>query len=314
METRANYALIGSIVLALVVAIFGFIIWVSKLELDKDYAVYDILFESSVAGLTEGAPVRYKGISIGQVRKLAIDSKNPSFIRATIKVRSDAPIFEDTTASLDSQGFTGVASILLDTGPGANKPLRIRPGEEYPVIQVKPSQMQELFSSVPQVMAQASQTIAELHKLLGDENRALITSILKNVDKVSGDIAHTTPDLHKSLDNFNSMSAEIKETAAAYRQLASTLDQSVTTDLKPALADVHKTTQALNSMAADLEGMVADSRGPITAFTNNTLPEAAEFISEARRLAATLSRVAERLERDPGEFLSQGKQPEYKTK
>lgn len=314
METRANYVLIGGIVLSLTIAIFGFIIWVSKLELSKDYTYYDILFEHSVAGLSQGAPVRYKGIAVGQVRKLGIDKQDPSLIRVSIKIQSDTPIFDDTTASLDSQGFTGLAYILLDAGAGAGKPLRPKPGEDHAVIKVKPSQMQELFSNMPQLMAQASLTFAELHKLLGDENRALVTSILKNVDTVSGGVAQKTPEIRQTITNVNILAAELKETATAYRQLAATLDESVASDLKPALADVRKTTQSLTKMSNDLEAMVADSRAPVTAFTTNTLPEAGEFIAEARRLAASLARISDRLERDPGEFFSQGKQPEYDAK
>lgn len=314
METRANYALIGSIVISLTIAVFGFIIWVSKLELSKDYTHYDILFERAVAGLSEGAPVRYKGISVGQVTSLKIDEKNASLIRVTIKVKSDTPVFDDTTASLDSQGFTGLSYILLDVGTGAGKPLKTMPGERYPVIKVKPSQMQELFSNVPQLMAEASLTLAELHKLIGDENRTLLTSILKNANTVSGGVAEKTPELQQAIVNFNAMSIEVKATAEAYRQLAASLDQSVTNDIKPALAELHKTTASLDKMAKDLEAMVNDSRAPVTAFTTNTLPEAGEFISEARRLAASLARISERLERDPGEFLSQGKQPEYDAK
>lgn len=313
METRANYGLIGGIVLGLIIAVFGFLIWLTNLEFNEDYVHYDILFERSVAGLSEGAPVRYKGIAVGQVTRLRIDEKDPARIRTTIKVQRDTPIFEDSTASLDSQGFTGLAYILLDSADGSTKPLQRLPNEPRPIIPVRPSQLQELFSSVPQLMAEASVTLSQFHKLLSNENRALVRSILQNTDRLTADLADKGPALQESIDNFNTMSVEVKAAANDYRELASTLNTAVSNDLQPTLTQMKETTKSLENMANELEAMVKDSRDPITNFTTQTLPEASEFIGEARRLAATMSRIAERIERDPSEFISQG-QPEYKIK
>ncbi len=313
METRANYALIGSIVIMLLIALFGFIIWISKLDLDKSYTEYDVLFTGSVVGLSEGAAVRFKGIGVGEVRKIAIDEKDPTLIRVTIKVLEGTPIFDDSAAMLDTQGFTGLSYILIDAGSGQGKPLKAKPGEERPVIMARASSIQELFSNVPNLIAEASLTLSKLHKLLSDENQQMVTDILKNVHTVSQGIAAKTPELQSTIDNVNAMAGEMKNAAQSYGKLADTIDAAIVEDLRPALKDVRETAASLNKVADDVEGIVADSRAPLTAFTTNTLPEAAQFITEARRLAAALARVAERLERDPAEFFNQG-QPEYKAK
>ena len=58
METKASYILVGSFVLALCLAAAGFILWIAKFQFDQEFARYDIFYEGSVTGLTEGSSVR----------------------------------------------------------------------------------------------------------------------------------------------------------------------------------------------------------------------------------------------------------------
>ncbi len=43
-------------------------------------------FKESVSGLNVGSPVKYKGIKIGSVESLAIDSEDPNTIDVTVKI------------------------------------------------------------------------------------------------------------------------------------------------------------------------------------------------------------------------------------
>ena len=91
METRANYVLIGAFTLIGLIGALGFLLWLAKVEVDKRYAYYDVMFED-VSGLGDAADVRYNGLPIGQVTGVALDTTDPSKVRVTLEVDATVPI------------------------------------------------------------------------------------------------------------------------------------------------------------------------------------------------------------------------------
>jgi phospholipid/cholesterol/gamma-HCH transport system substrate-binding protein len=113
METRSNHILVGGVVLALIVAVVAFIIWLSQVSGD-DTKKYDIFFKQAVDGLAKGSVVSFSGVPVGQVELIALEPKSPEFVRVRISVRSDTPVLQGTTATIQGVGFTGVSQIQLD--------------------------------------------------------------------------------------------------------------------------------------------------------------------------------------------------------
>ena len=72
METRANHLLIGSFVLIVIGVAFGFLIWLAKVDIDREFVQYHVYFEESVAGLSVGGDVRFNGIPVGTVAEIKI--------------------------------------------------------------------------------------------------------------------------------------------------------------------------------------------------------------------------------------------------
>src|SRR5690606_15781447 len=110
---------------------------------------------------------------------------------------------------LDSQGFTGLSYVLIEGGSPTSKPLTRQQGEDRPVIASRPSALQELFTDVPSLIADASFTLSRLHRLLGEENQQKVSNILSNVETVTGGVAAQTEELQQAIINFNSMAAEM---------------------------------------------------------------------------------------------------------
>lgn len=73
METRAHHVLIGALTLLILAAAIGFTLWLSKSSHDKEYDLYDIVFEEAVSGLNKGGIVEFNGIRIGEVISLRFD-------------------------------------------------------------------------------------------------------------------------------------------------------------------------------------------------------------------------------------------------
>jgi hypothetical protein len=66
METRANYLMIGGFILGALALIFIFVFWVANIAGGGNR--YQIIFDSSVAGLTVGSRVGFNGIKVGVAR------------------------------------------------------------------------------------------------------------------------------------------------------------------------------------------------------------------------------------------------------
>jgi phospholipid/cholesterol/gamma-HCH transport system substrate-binding protein len=108
METRANFVLIGAFTLFGILGSLGFFLWLAKVEVDRQYAYYDILF-TDVSGLGDAGDVRYNGLPVGQVVRLSLDRDDPGKVRVRIEIDAATPVKTDTIATLELQGVTGVS-------------------------------------------------------------------------------------------------------------------------------------------------------------------------------------------------------------
>src|SRR3990172_5337725 len=131
--------LVGVFVLVLGAAFIWGILWISAGGKPQYLDWYLVYMSDSVSGLNVDASVKYRGVDIGKVEQLDIDSKNPEHVRLLLQVRQGAPITEDTVARLEYQGLTGIANVNLSGGRAESRPLARTPGEEYPVIKGRPS-------------------------------------------------------------------------------------------------------------------------------------------------------------------------------
>jgi phospholipid/cholesterol/gamma-HCH transport system substrate-binding protein len=116
METRAPFVIVGSFVMAAIIAVFGFVYWLHNTGGLGPRTTYHVQFDGSVPGLLVGAAVLFNGIRVGEVTKLALEPDNPRRVNATISVSSAAPVRPDTKVGLEFQGLTGVPVIELEGG------------------------------------------------------------------------------------------------------------------------------------------------------------------------------------------------------
>lgn len=116
METRAPYVLIGSFMLAAILAVFGFVYWLNNTGGIGPRTTYHVQFQGPVPGLLVGAGVLFNGIRVGEVTQLGLAPDNPRLVNATISVASTTPVRLDSKVGLDFQGLTGVPVVTLEGG------------------------------------------------------------------------------------------------------------------------------------------------------------------------------------------------------
>lgn len=70
METRAHHVVIGLFTLIVVSAALLFCLWLTNSGSDRQFRLYDIVFNEPVSGLSQGSTVQYSGIRVGEVTQL----------------------------------------------------------------------------------------------------------------------------------------------------------------------------------------------------------------------------------------------------
>jgi hypothetical protein len=77
---------------------------------------YEIEFEGSAQGLQVGDTVRFNGVNVGEVAWVGLSAENPTHAVARIDVLFETPVREDSIASVEPLGATGM--MVLEITPG----------------------------------------------------------------------------------------------------------------------------------------------------------------------------------------------------
>ena len=181
MNNRVNYSQIGILVLLSISMMLIFAYWLLKPSDELEMQKYSIHFDESVLGLNLDAPVKYRGIDVGNVSKLTINPKNSEQVEVIVDILKTTPVKSLTVAKLTSQGITGLSYINLNLGDNNAPALIAKKGEKYAVIKTTPSLLIKLEKTFGDVSSNLSNTLARTEKLLNDENQKEIALLLKNI-------------------------------------------------------------------------------------------------------------------------------------
>jgi len=278
MEEKVNFAAIGAFVLVLGAAFIGFTLWLSSgKSYTTAYDTYQTYMNDSVAGLNVNAPVRYRGVEVGRVRKIALAPDNVEQVQLTLDIVRSTPVKTDTVAVLQTQGLTGLAFVELTGGSRNSPPLQKQPGAKYPVIKAGPSLMTRLDTAVTTLLTNLNKTSENLNALLDADNRRAVKKTLVDLQKLSSTLAGRS----KLIDSGMVDAAHaMKNTARITDELAK-----------------------LGTSGGDASSTLKNTRQ----FTSETLPEIQQLVTQLRSLTGSLQRISNELEKNPS-MLLYGKQ------
>jgi phospholipid/cholesterol/gamma-HCH transport system substrate-binding protein len=319
METRSNHVLVGTVTLLLLAAIMIAAFWFSRLS-QGDNKEYDIFFKQSVSGLAKGSGVNYAGVPSGQVERIELWKRDPSFVKVRISVRDGTPILQGTTATIQGVGFTGVSEIVLD-GAVKGAPPIVCPARNttaacpdgVPVIPTKPGALGELLNNAPQLLERLSTLTERLTELLNDKNQQSIAGILANVERISGSLADRSPEISATLAEAR---IAVQRTGVAVEQigkLAATTDSLLNDQGKPLMADLRKTVQAATRSIDTLDKTIGEAQPGVKSFSTQTMPEVNQLVRDLREMSRAFRGVAEKLDQQgAGSIVGSPKLPDYK--
>ena len=318
METRASHLLVGIFVVLFVSAIFGFITWLVRADIDREIAYYDIEFTSAVSGLGVGGDVRFNGVKVGAVSSIRIDREDPRKVRVRIEVGAETPARADSVATLEFQGVTGVSFVQISGGTTQSAMLPAKSRGAIPVIASRPSRIAELFEGAPDLINRSIVLVDRVADLVNEENRKHFGGIVADLNTLSGAIAKREREIGRIIEAFERGSEDFAETARSVRSMSAKLDVIVDkaggtmTGVDELVRDGRRAAVALANVSEEAHALLAENRRPIENFTGDGLSEIRRFVSEARILVGSIARVAARIEDDPSQVLFGSRESEFK--
>ncbi|MEJ2327919.1 MAG: MlaD family protein [Chromatiaceae bacterium] len=210
---------------------------------------YRILSDSSVAGLSVDARVKYKGVDVGSVREIKLDPGDPRLILIRITLVAEAPVTHATYAEIAKAGLTGASYLALREEEGGAAPLQT--SDEDPArIPFHRSLMSKLETSGEQLISEGKDIGKRLNELLDSENRHHVSAMLAHLDKASKRFA-----------------AMEQAAMPAIRQLP-----ALTTQANQALAESRTVLKRAAQDAESLRGLSQEIRNATDQIQHHTLP------------------------------------------
>jgi phospholipid/cholesterol/gamma-HCH transport system substrate-binding protein len=311
MERNANYALVGFASLMLFIGLIVFGVWLARLQLHKDYNLYDILFEGPVRGISEGGEVHFNGIKVGEVIKIALDRNDPAKVIARARITSDVPIRTDSYATLEPQGITGVNYVQITAGSN-NRPLLkdTVPFGAVPILKSRNSALSNLLEGSGTVLNATVEALNRVNRILSDDNIKNLNETLDNVHAVTAEIRNQKAllaDADQTIKNLDATSQSIK-------QLADSSNNLVNGDGKRTLHELADAAEQVKTATSEARGMVARLDGPTTAFATTGLPQLTSAVTSLRQTAESLDRLVSEIEQNPRALVSKTPAKEVQVK
>jgi phospholipid/cholesterol/gamma-HCH transport system substrate-binding protein len=303
METRANHVLIGLFTLLVVLMGVAFALWAANYASNRNWDRYEVVFTEAVTGLGSGGIVQYNGINVGEVEKLSLDRKDPRKVIARIRLQAGTPVKVDTKAKLAFIGLTGVAQIQLSGGMPESP--RLLPTEERPVpiIPTQPSALQNI--------SEAASDIGERVRLiLSDANIEKISQMIDNLHQVTGTVAEQKDEVAQLIRSLRDASANLNATLVKAQGSMDTIDKAVIQELPGLMKRLDHTLGELDKASTNANSLIAENRAPIANFTQNGLQQVGPTMGELRGLVKDLRQLVDRLDRNPGGYITGRTRPE----
>lgn len=319
MSKKANPISIGLFVILGLALGLGGVLAFSSRSLFHPRVKQILYFDSSLKGLDPGAPVKFRGVTIGAVLEVLIrhnqstnDFSMPVLISLDKKLaqaKSDELLHIDSQAMLDhliQRGFrgrldaeslvTGVLYVSLDIVPNAPPPVLHQLTSEYLEVPTLPSDIQQLLANLAHIDVHGlsdklNGILTRLDTSLSQLNVAEINAGVTNLLGAANHVL-TTPDLTNSIASASRALAQAEVLLKRVDSRVDPLADSVTNtlyDARKTLVDVRVAFQN-----------VSDLLGPDSALRPDLIL-ALEQLGDAGRSVAEL---ADFLHRNPNALLA----------
>ena len=187
MENKSHALAAGVFVLVVLAMLVGLAGWLTR-DTGKN-RLFEISSREGVTGLQAQAPVRYKGVTVGRVLSIALDTEKTGNVLLRFAVDGTAPMTTSTFATLGFQGVTGLAFIQLDDAGGTFQALADN-DDSPPRIPMRPSLMSRLSDQGAGLLTQLDEASQRVNQLLAAPNQKKLIDAIANLGQAAAQIGH----------------------------------------------------------------------------------------------------------------------------
>ncbi len=295
MESKANYSLVGLMVLILTAALLATSLWLSVGFDQKAYDRYLVYLQEAATGLSIDSPVKFNGVKVGYVKKIQLNDQNPREVILLLSIEQGTPITDSTYATLISKGITGISEVGLAATNNDLTPLKRKAGELYPVIPYKPSLFNQLDKVLKEVSVNVNKVSQQVSRVFDKENTENFKKTLANVEKFSKVLADNS-------QNFDHVIAKINNTMDNFSKFSDDLPE-ITTDLKTGLKKINGMVVEVSKAGREVSSAMKSGREAIEQISQDTLPSFVTLLRRFDTIAANLEIVSNQMRQNPSVIL-----------
>ena len=324
MSKKANPTVIGLFfAFGLVLSLVGLLIFSSRSLFHPQHKTI-VYFDASLKGLNPGAPVKFRGVTVGSVvdvlirhnqantdfsmpviitidKKLA-QTKSDELLRIGDQANLNQVIRQGLRARLDSESLvTGVLYVALDIVPDAQPPIFHQSKPEYQEIPTLPSDMQQLMTGLAHLNLQTLSEklggiLTRIDSILGQLDVPAINAGLTNLLGSANQVV-STPDLTNS---FAALGKALDQTRGLLARVDNRVDP-LADSINNTLHDAQKTLGDVRVALGNASALIGSDSA-----ISSDLRHSLEELGNAARAVAEF---AEFLQRNPNTLLIGKKQP-----
>lgn len=282
--SRAERARLGVFLVIGVAALAIFFSVTLGLRLTKTTKTYHAFFEGeSLSGLEQGATVKYTGVPIGKVDKIAYQPSDLSKVKVMIKVQSDFPIKTDMYATTGMLGITGLK--YVEILGGSDTAQLLKGGSEIPT---RVSMFSAISGKAEAIVAKIELLVNNLNVLSNPDSLKSLRVMLDNVAAITGDARTMTAEVTPKVNAMASSAAELVTKAdliaADVKKFTGSLDSVFSAGtVTRTLTSVDSAAIALKTVAENMALLVRQSREDFTVTMQN-LREATESANQLAKM------------------------------
>ncbi|MFH1782788.1 MAG: MlaD family protein [Candidatus Omnitrophota bacterium] len=188
MFTRSNFEIKVGIFIFFGLLILAIIIF----SIGNFYGIkrgYNINVTFSFAnGISEGAPVRYAGVEVGEVQKVKVyfdETEDKPMVRLLLWVTQDTIVNEDARATINTLGLLGEK--YLEIVPGSTDKAVL--GKLATLRGQDPISTEELTRETKETLVKLDRILGDISEVVGDEEtRVSLKEIVSNIEQATFDL------------------------------------------------------------------------------------------------------------------------------
>ena len=250
----------------------------------------------NIAGLNLGDEVRYGGLIVGSVTRLALDPADPTRIEATFRVRPQTPVRVDTYATITQVGLLGQPYLNLEAGLPSSPALP--PRSRVPTRDNLT--FQDAMSRLAVFLDRADTLLHGVERIAASSPWDRIDRTLSRVDAL---LSNAAAGSGRVMENLDQATVQLSRMLERTEHLVGSLDTAFR-DASPGLRQAQR--EALAAMR-DLRALIGDMRD-----ATGDGDRLARIVDNLAAASDDLARLADRLEKEPTSVLSR-RQPPKKT-